>query len=51
MELVAPVEERVGRHGRSDVARAGGAGQTRLHSQLVIVQVLHPVKVLRLFLE
>ena len=51
MELVPSVEQIGGRHGRPDVAFGGGVVETRLHRQLVIVQILHPVQISGFFLR
>ena len=51
MELVPSIKQVSGRHGRPDIAVGRGAVEARLHRQLVIVQILHPVQIFSLFLR
>ena len=50
MELMAPIEEICSGHRRPNIA-IGGVSETRLHRQLVVIQVLHSVQILGLFLD
>ena len=51
VESVASVEQIARRHGRTHIASGLGTRELRFHRQLVIVQVLHAVQVLGLFLR